>query len=74
MQRISVTTASLTITDADRDAKTTVDFISFSYYMTGWSHDEALNQQALGLIFSMVPNPHRRLEWLADNLLLGLRC
>ncbi|MBN6358568.1 family 1 glycosylhydrolase, partial [Escherichia coli] len=38
----------LTITDADREAlKTTVDFISFSYYMTGCvTADEALNQQA----------------------------
>ncbi len=39
--------------------KTTVDFISFSYYLTGCvTADEALNQQARGNILSMVPNPH----------------
>ncbi len=60
----------LTITDADREAlKTTVDFISFSYYMTGCvTADEALNQQARGNILSMVPNPHRRARvGLADR-------
>ncbi len=60
----------LTITDADREAlKTTVDFISFSYYMTGCvTADEALNQQARGNILSMVPNPHRRAQvGLADR-------
>lgn len=48
------------ITDADREAlKSTVDFISFSYYMTGCvTADEALNEQARGNILSMVPNPH----------------
>ncbi|WP_424585885.1 family 1 glycosylhydrolase, partial [Acinetobacter baumannii] len=37
----------LDITEADRETlKTTVDFISFSYYMTGCvTADEALNQQ-----------------------------
>lgn len=50
----------LDITEADRETlKTTVDFISFSYYMTGCvTADEALNQQARGNILSMVPNPH----------------
>lgn len=60
----------LTITDADREAlKTTVDFISFSYYMTGCvTADEALNQQARGNILSMVPNPHWRAQvGLADE-------
>lgn len=60
----------LTITDADREAlKTTVDFISFSYYMTGCvTADEALNQQARGNILSMVPNPHGELGvGLADR-------
>lgn len=50
----------LTITDADRETlKNTVDFISFSYYMTGCvTTDEELNQQARGNILNMVPNPH----------------
>jgi 6-phospho-beta-glucosidase len=54
----------LEMTDADRDAlKSTIDFISFSYYMTGCvTTDEELNQQARGNILSMVPNPHRS-EW-----------
>ncbi|MRS90898.1 6-phospho-beta-glucosidase [Enterobacteriaceae bacterium RIT714] len=50
----------LEVNDADREAlKSTVDFISFSYYMTGCvTTDEELNQQARGNILSMVPNPH----------------
>ena len=50
----------LNISDADRDAlRTTIDFISFSYYMTGCvTTDEELNQKARGNILSMVPNPH----------------
>ena len=66
----------LTITDADREAlKTTVDFISFSYYMTGCvTADEALNQQARGNILSMVPNPHlASSEWGWQIDPLGLR-
>ena len=66
----------LTITDADREAlKTTVDLISFSYYMTGCvTADEALNQQARGNILSMVPNPHlASSEWGWQIDPLGLR-
>lgn len=48
------------ITAEDRAAlRSTVDFISFSYYMTGCvTTDEALNQKARGNILDMVPNPH----------------
>ncbi|KAB7895649.1 6-phospho-beta-glucosidase [Rouxiella sp. S1S-2] len=50
----------ITITVEDRAAlKSTVDFISFSYYMTGCvTTDEELNKKARGNILSMVPNPH----------------
>lgn len=50
----------LTITDEDREAlKATVDFISFSYYMTGCvTTDEEQNRKARGNILNMVPNPH----------------
>ncbi|OAT20781.1 6-phospho-beta-glucosidase [Buttiauxella noackiae ATCC 51607] len=50
----------LEISDSDREAlKTTIDFISFSYYMTGCvTSDEALNEKARGNILNMVPNPH----------------
>lgn len=64
------------ITDADREAlKSTVDFISFSYYMTGCvTADEALNQQARGNILSMVPNPHlASYEWGWQIDPVGLR-
>ncbi|AUV00472.1 6-phospho-beta-glucosidase [Phytobacter ursingii] len=66
----------LDITDADRDAlRTTIDFISFSYYMTGCvTTDEALNQQARGNILSMVPNPHlASSEWGWQIDPVGLR-
>jgi len=66
----------LEITDADREAlKATVDFISFSYYMTGCvTTDEALNQQARGNILSMVPNPHlASSEWGWQIDPIGLR-
>ncbi len=66
----------LEITDADRKAlKSTVDFISFSYYMTGCvTTDEALNQQARGNILSMVPNPHlASSEWGWQIDPVGLR-
>jgi 6-phospho-beta-glucosidase len=66
----------LEVTDADRDAlKSTVDFISFSYYMTGCvTADEALNQQARGNILSMVPNPHlASSEWGWQIDPIGLR-
>ncbi|HDG8094080.1 TPA: 6-phospho-beta-glucosidase [Klebsiella oxytoca] len=64
------------ITDADRDAlKSTIDFISFSYYMTGCvTTDEELNQQARGNILSMVPNPHlASSEWGWQIDPVGLR-
>ncbi|WP_413738507.1 glycoside hydrolase family 1 protein [Sodalis sp. RH21] len=50
----------LTITAEDQtDLKQTVDFISFSYYMTGCvTTDQQLNNQARGNILNMVPNPH----------------
>ncbi|NDL61765.1 glycoside hydrolase family 1 protein [Acerihabitans arboris] len=50
----------VTITPQDRtDLRETVDFISFSYYMTGCvTTDQALNNQARGNILNMVPNPH----------------
>jgi 6-phospho-beta-glucosidase len=66
----------LNITDADREAlRSTVDFISFSYYMTGCvTTDEALNQQARGNILSMVPNPHlASSEWGWQIDPVGLR-
>jgi len=66
----------LEITDADREAlKSTVDFISFSYYMTGCvTADEELNQKARGNILSMVPNPHLpSSEWGWQIDPLGLR-
>lgn len=64
------------ITEADREAlKSTVDFISFSYYMTGCvTTDEELNQQARGNILSMVPNPHlASSEWGWQIDPVGLR-
>ena len=66
----------LAITDEDRAAlRETVDFISFSYYMTGCvTADEALNQQARGNILSMVPNPHLpSSEWGWQIDPIGLR-
>ncbi|MCG8154696.1 6-phospho-beta-glucosidase [Brenneria goodwinii] len=56
----------LQITDDDRDSlKETVDFISFSYYMSGCvTTDEELNQKARANILNMVPNPHlESSEW-----------
>jgi len=66
----------LDVTDADREAlKSTVDFTSFSYYMTGCvTTDEELNQQARGNILSMVPNPHlASSEWGWQIDPVGLR-
>jgi 6-phospho-beta-glucosidase len=50
----------IAITDEDRETlKETIDFISFSYYMSGCvTTDEAQNQKARGNILNMVPNPH----------------
>ena len=66
---------SLEITDADREAlRETVDFISFSYYMTGCvTADEELNKKSRGNILSMVPNPHLASSewgWQIDPLVL----
>ncbi|SCB97733.1 glycoside hydrolase family 1 protein [Kosakonia oryziphila] len=64
------------ITAADREAlASTVDFISFSYYMTGCvTTDKALNQQARGNILSMVQNPHlASSEWGWQIDPVGLR-
>ena len=66
----------LEITEADREAlKSTIDFISFSYYMTGCvTTDAELNQQARGNILSMVPNPHlASSEWGWQIDPVGLR-
>ncbi|WP_145601344.1 glycoside hydrolase family 1 protein [Yersinia frederiksenii] len=51
---------SIEITAEDKAAlKETVDFISFSYYMSGCvTADEDLNRKARGNILSMVQNPH----------------
>lgn len=50
----------IAITDQDkRDLQNTIDYISFSYYMTGCvTTNEEENQKARGNILSMVPNPH----------------
>lgn len=64
------------ISDSDRQAlKTTVDFISFSYYMTGCvSADDEVNATARGNILSMVPNPHLPAsEWGWQIDPIGLR-
>ncbi|HDZ8011967.1 TPA: 6-phospho-beta-glucosidase [Citrobacter amalonaticus] len=69
-------TIELDITESDRLAlRNTVDFISFSYYMTGCvTADEELNQQARGNILSMVPNPHLAAsEWGWQIDPVGLR-
>lgn len=66
----------LNITEEDRAAlRETIDFISFSYYMSGCvTTDEALNQQARGNILSMVPNPHLpSSEWGWQIDPIGLR-
>ncbi len=66
----------LEITDADRAILAyTVDFISFSYYMTGCvSADERLYEASSSNIFNMIPNPHLRAsEWGWQIDPLGLR-
>ncbi|MDH2066930.1 6-phospho-beta-glucosidase [Pantoea sp. GD03673] len=66
----------LDITDADRQIlKSTVDFVSFSYYMSGCvTADEALHEKMRGNILSMVPNPHlQSSEWGWQIDPLGLR-
>lgn len=66
----------LDITEADREAlKATVDFISFSYYMTGCvTADAEVSAKARGNILSMVPNPHlASSEWGWQIDPIGLR-
>lgn len=67
---------SLEITDADREAlKEEIDFISFSYYMTGCcTADAELFEKTRGNILSMIPNPHlKSSEWGWQIDPLGLR-
>lgn len=64
------------ISDSDRQAlKNTIDFISFSYYMSGCvTADEELNAKARGNILNMVPNPHlASSEWGWQIDPVGLR-
>lgn len=63
------------ITDQDRaDLKHTIDFVSFSYYMSGCvSSDEEITK-AQANILNMVPNPHLKAsEWGWQIDPLGLR-
>lgn len=63
------------LTSDAEDLKHTVDFISFSYYMTGCvSHDESINKNAQGNILNMIPNPHlKSSEWGWQIDPVGLR-
>jgi len=64
------------ITEEDKHIlKQTVDFISFSYYMTGCvTADKALNKKIRGNILNMVPNPHLQAsEWGWQIDPVGLR-
>lgn len=66
----------LDITEADRAAlKAEIDFISFSYYMTGCcTADAELFEKTRGNILSMIPNPHlKSSEWGWQIDPLGLR-
>ncbi|MGK7285518.1 glycoside hydrolase family 1 protein [Buttiauxella agrestis] len=66
----------LEISESDREAlKATIDFISFSYYMSGCvTADEELNEKARGNILNMVPNPHlASSEWGWQIDPIGLR-
>lgn len=66
----------LDITEADREAlKAEIDFISFSYYMTGCcTADAELFEKTRGNILSMIPNPHlKSSEWGWQIDPLGLR-
>ncbi|SUB83490.1 Aryl-phospho-beta-D-glucosidase BglH [Pragia fontium] len=50
---------SITITDEDKQwLQNTVDFISFSYYMSGCATTDETLSTAKGNILSMVPNPY----------------
>src|SRR5690606_23197322 len=64
------------ITDQDKeDLQHTVDFISFSYYMTGCvSHDETIKKNVQGNILHMIPNPNlKSSEWRWQIDPTGLR-
>lgn len=66
----------LEISEQDRAAlRQTVDFISFSYYMTGCSKaDQASHEAQRGNIMSMIPNPHlKSSEWGWQIDPVGLR-
>lgn len=66
----------LNVTQQDReDLRSTVDFVSFSYYMTGCvTTDGELNNQARANILDMVPNPHlSSSEWGWQIDPVGLR-
>ncbi len=66
----------INITAVDREIlKSTVDFISFSYYMTGCvTADASLNHKLRGNILNLVPNPHLSgSEWGWQIDPLGLR-
>ncbi|MEF3102586.1 6-phospho-beta-glucosidase [Enterobacter sp. 10-1] len=66
----------LYIIDADREVlKETVDFVSFSYYMSGCSSaDEAELEKARGNILNLIPNPHlKSSEWGWQVDPVGLR-
>ncbi|CFR16103.1 glycoside hydrolase family 1 protein [Yersinia frederiksenii] len=64
----------LNITEGDRQAlKSTVDFISFSYYMSCCATDDD-SQKLKGNILDMVPNPHLQAsEWGWQIDPLGMR-
>lgn len=66
----------LDVTEEDCQAlKETVDFISFSYYMSGCaSADESEIEKARGNILDIIPNPHlRSSEWGWQIDPVGLR-
>ncbi|MGM3176227.1 glycoside hydrolase family 1 protein [Dickeya lacustris] len=66
----------LDVSEQDKlDLQSTVDFISFSYYMTGCvSTDEAQREKTRGNILNMVPNPYlESSEWGWQIDPLGLR-
>lgn len=64
------------ITDEDKEAlKETIDFVSFSYYMSGCaSADPAISDKADANMLEMVPNPHLKAsEWGWQIDPVGLR-
>lgn len=66
----------INITEDDKASlKETIDFISFSYYMTGCaSADPVENEKACGNMVNMIPNPHLKAsEWGWQIDPVGLR-